>query len=245
VTAAVHNGNAWPGAERRNPPYSLPTYAVRAPLARWIAREAADAGRTRGRFRLLDVGCGGKPYYPFFEPFGVEYVGLDVVDNPCADLRGTVEDIPAEDGSFDVVLCTQVLEHADEPARAVRELRRVTAPGGRLLASTHGVQVYHPSPADYWRWTHAGLEKLFRENGDWSALTVTPASGTAACVGMLLAVYLELGTKRTRVAGAGRAAVAALNRVSEAIDRRSARLREAAPGTLHANYHVVADVAPA
>jgi SAM-dependent methyltransferase len=245
VTAASRDGDAWPGAERRNPPYSLPSYAVRAPLARWIAREAAEAGRSRGRFRLLDVGCGCKPYYPFFEPFGVEYVGLDAADNPCAELRGTAEAIPVEDASFDLVLCTQVLEHADDPPRAVSELRRVTAPGGRLLASTHGVQVYHPSPADYWRWTHAGLEKLFRENGEWSALTVAPGSGTAACVGMLLAVYVELGTKRTPLAGPGRATFAALNRISEGIDRRSARLREAAPGTLHANYHVAADVAPA
>ena len=245
MTAAARDSSAWPGAERRRPPYSLPSYAVRAPLARWIAAEAAEAGRTRGRFRLLDVGCGSKPYYPFFEPFDVEYVGLDPVENPRAELRGPVEAIPAEDASFDLVLCTQVLEHADDPAQAVRELRRVTAPGGRVLTSTHGVQVYHPSPADYWRWTHAGLEKVFRENGDWAALTVAPGSGTAACVGMVLAVYVELATKRTPLAPAGRGTVAGLNRVGEAIDRRWARLRSPGPGTLHANYHVSADVAPA
>ena len=36
---------------------------------------------------------------------------------------------PSPDASFDLVLCTQVLEHCDDPAQAVRELRRVTAPG--------------------------------------------------------------------------------------------------------------------
>ncbi len=74
-----------------------------------------------------------------------EYVGVDVA-NPAADLEGTVEEIPVEDGSFDVVLCTQMLEHALDPARAVGELRRVVAPGGRVLASTHGVQVVPPEP---------------------------------------------------------------------------------------------------
>ena len=74
------------------------------------------------------------------------------------------------------MLCTQVLEHVDDPAQAVRELARVTAPGGRVLASTHGVQVYHPSPVDYWRWTHAGLERLFRQNAEWASVTVVPAS---------------------------------------------------------------------
>ena len=49
-------------------------------------------------------------------------------------LDGTIESIPAEDASFDLVLCTQVLEHCDDPAQGVRELRRVTKPGGRVLA---------------------------------------------------------------------------------------------------------------
>ena len=32
-----------------------------------------------------------------------------------------------------------------------------------MLASTHGVMLYHPNPQDLWRWTHTGLERLFRE----------------------------------------------------------------------------------
>src|SRR5207247_4902511 len=127
-----------------------------------------------------------------------EYVGVDVA-NPPAELEGTVEDIPVADATFDVVLCTQTLEHANDPARAVRELRRAVAPGGRVLVSTHGVQVYHPNPDDYWRWTHAGLERLFRENASWSAVTVTPASGTTAGSGMLVATYLQPLAKRAHL----------------------------------------------
>ena len=82
---------------------------------------------------MLDVGCGVKPYYPWFEPYVSEYVGLDIGGNPNAELEGTIESIPAEDASFDLVLCTQVLEHCDDPAQGVRELRRVTKSGGRVL----------------------------------------------------------------------------------------------------------------
>jgi SAM-dependent methyltransferase len=231
----------WPGAERRRPPYSLPTYAVRAPLARWIEHEARVAGARPGRLRVLDVGCGQKPYYPFFAPFDVEYVGLDVVENPFAELRGSVEAIPAADGSFDLVLCTQVLEHCDEPAQAVRELRRVLAPGGRALVSTHGVQVYHPSPQDLWRWTHAGLERLFTTSADWARVVVEPSAGTAACLAMLLATYTDIAAKRAHVRPAARGVAWALNRGAEAIDRRAALLREPRPGTLFANLHVTAD----
>ncbi|HWQ23239.1 MAG TPA: class I SAM-dependent methyltransferase [Gaiellaceae bacterium] len=227
---------------RLAPPRSMPTYAVRAPLVRWLGEEARRAHADLGRYRVLDVGCGQKPYEPLFAPYALAYVGVDPVENPRAELRGPVEALPVEDGSFDLVLCNQVLEHCDDPAQAVKELRRVTAPGGRVLASTHGVMAYHPSPTDYWRWTHAGLAKLFGENAVWASVRVTPASGTTACLGMIASLYLDLALRRLRLGPLARPLVAAINTVAAAVDARSPLLREPGPGTLHANYHVVAEV---
>jgi SAM-dependent methyltransferase len=216
---------------------------VRSAIARWLEAEAAAIEARGDRVRILDVGCGVKPYYPLFASVASTYVGLDVVEIANAELLGSVEDIPAADASFDLVLCTQVLEHCDDPARAVREMRRVTAPGGRVLASTHGVQVYHPSPHDYWRWTHEGLRRLFAEHGDWQTLDVKPAGGTAACLGMLLATFVEIGCRRARAPGLARGPVWLLNRGGRALDSRVAMLREPVPGALFANLHVTA-VAP-
>jgi len=227
----------WPGETRRNPSRGSATYVVRAPLARWLEHEGANAAGAR----VLDVGCGVKPYYPYFAG-AASYVGVDVVENPAADLLGPVEALPVEDGSFDIVLCNQVLEHCDDPAQAVRELFRVTAPGGQVLASTHGVQVYHPSPNDLWRWTHAGLERLFRDNAEWGSLEVRPGAGTTACLGMLLTHTIELLAGRAHVRPAVRPLVWSVNWVAEAIDGRVASLREPIPGTIFANYHVVAGV---
>ena len=229
----------WPGVERRRPPLTSPTWAVRAPLAAWL-REHADRGEG---YRVLDVGCGPKPYYPFFAEWADDYVGVDVVENPAAELLGPVEALPVEDGSFDLVLCTQVLEHCDDPAQAVRELRRVTAPGGRVLASTHGVQVYHPSPEDLWRWTHVGLRRLFEREAEWAAVSVTPAGGTAGCLAMLLGTYLEIAGRRAHAAAAARPPVWLLNTAGRALDRRVRMLHEAVPGSLIANFHLAADVA--
>jgi SAM-dependent methyltransferase len=220
----------------------MPTYAVRAPLVRWLGEQAEAAGRDLGRYRLLDVGCGAKPYEPLFTPHASSYIGVDPVDNPRAELKGSVEALPVADGAFDVVLCNQVLEHCDDPSAAVSELHRVTAPGGRVLASTHGVMPYHPSPTDYWRWTHAGLEKLFRDMGDWASVRVTPASGTTACLGMLFSMYLDLMFRRVGLGVAAKPLVAAVNTVAVGIDGRSARLREPGPGALFANFHVLAEV---
>jgi ubiquinone/menaquinone biosynthesis C-methylase UbiE len=228
---------------RLDPPRSMPTYAVRAPLVRWLREQADAAHAAIGRYRVLDVGCGAKPYEPLFAPYAASYVGVDPGDNPRAELKGSVEELPVEDASFDVVLCNQVLEHCDSPARAVSELRRVTAPGGRVLVTTHGVMPYHPAPTDYWRWTHAGLEKLFLENGEWESVRVTPASGTTACLGMLVAMYLDLGFRRVGLGALAKPLIAVINTVATGIDGRSARLREPGPGGLFANFHVVAEVA--
>jgi SAM-dependent methyltransferase len=221
----------------------MPTYAVRAPLARWLAAEARRAAVDLGSYRLLDVGCGDKPYAPLFAPYVRKHVGVDPVDNPLAELRGRVEALPVDDGDFEVVLCAQVLEHCDDPAQAVRELHRVTTNGGRVLLSTHGAMVYHPNPVDLWRWTHAGLERLFGANGDWSSVTVTPASGTTACLGMLFSIYLEHVLRRTPLRSVRGGAVAVVNRTAAALDGRASVLREPGPGTIFANYHVVAEKA--
>ena len=229
------------GEDRRRPSRSRSTYAVRGPLAAWLESEGRRAAAERGGYRVLDVGAGIAPYRPFFAEAG-EYVTVDTVRD--ADVQDSAERLPVEDARFDVVLCTQVLEHVAEPAAVVRELRRVTAPGGRVLASTHGVQVYHPAPDDLWRWTHAGLERLFSANGTWSSLTVRPGGGTAACLGMLATTYIELLAGRVGARGLVRPLVAGINTAAETIDRRAASLREPVPGTLHANYHVTAEVAP-
>ena len=228
--------SAWPGAARRDPSPFSANWLIREPLAAWLRAQARELAAF-APLRILDVGCGVKPYYPFFAEIATTYVGVDAVDNPAAELGGLVERLPVDDASFDLVICTQVLEHCGDPARAVSELRRVTAPGGRVLASTHGIQVYHPSPTDYYRWTHDGLRLLFERNARWSSLTVTPAGGTAAALAMLLGTYIEIALRRRAFS---RWPVWLLNRLAVAAESRSSRLRDPLPGSLTPNLHVVA-----
>jgi SAM-dependent methyltransferase len=51
-------------------------------------------------------------------------------------VRANLESLPLPDASFDLVLCTQVIEHLLDPALGLRELARVLAPGGRLVITT-------------------------------------------------------------------------------------------------------------
>ncbi|MFN8223043.1 MAG: class I SAM-dependent methyltransferase [Gaiellales bacterium] len=229
---------------RLEPRPSMPTYAVRAPLAAWLREEARDAHAALGPYRLLDIGCGEKPYEPIFAPYVSSYVGVDPVDNPRAEVKGAAEALPLDDGCSDVTICIQVLEHVEDPAAVVRELHRVTAPGGRVLLSTHGVMVFHPNPVDRWRWTHQGLEKLFADAGEWASVRVTPSSGTTACLAMLTSIYLDHVLRRLRLARLMPPLVSIVNRVGAAIDRRQPLLAGTRPGTLTANYHVVAERRP-
>ena len=232
----------WPGEKHRQPKKSSVTYGTRVHLAQWLQGEAQRAAADFGRFRVLDIGCGRKPYFPYFAHNADEYVGVDIdIDNPMADLHAPVEDLPVEDDSFEVVLCTQVLEHCGDPDQAVTELHRVTAPGGRVLASTHGAQVYHPSPEDHWRWTHTGLELLFLRNAGWRSVTVQPAGGTATCLASLTGVYLDILFRRVHLSPMAEGLVWLLNSTGAGLDRRIPSLRAAKPGSIFLNYHVVAE----
>ena len=87
--------------------------------------------------RLLDAGCGtGRNLVEFGPGVGVDPAPEAV--EACAarglDVRqASLEALPFEDASFDRLLAADVLEHVDDDARALRELRRVSAPGAVLV----------------------------------------------------------------------------------------------------------------
>lgn len=115
--------------------------------------------------RILDYGSAESPYRSYF-PADADFVAADLPGNPDAALELTEEGaVPSEDDSFDVVLSTQVLEHVTDPRLHLSEAYRVLRPGGRLLLSTHGTFVWHPDPADYWRWTGEGLRREVENAG--------------------------------------------------------------------------------
>ena len=131
----------------------LPLSSLSDCLQGTIASELAH----RSSLRLLDVGCGCKPYLPYFSQCVSEHIGIDVVPGEHVDDIGVAENLPYPDESFDIVLCTQVLEHSEDPHAAAREMFRVLRPGGLALISTHGVFLYHPDPPESDRDYGAGL----------------------------------------------------------------------------------------
>ena len=63
------------------------------------------------------------------------------------------------------MLCTQVLEHSDDPDRGIKSIFRILRPGGHLIVSAPHIWFYHPHPSDNWRFTQEGLTRLVVRRG--------------------------------------------------------------------------------
>ncbi len=63
----------------------------------------------------------------------LDYVTADLEHLPLVDVQVDITDMHFEDESFDTIVCSHVLEHVRDDARAMREMRRILRPGGRAF----------------------------------------------------------------------------------------------------------------
>lgn len=136
----------------------------------------------QSRGKTLDVGCGNALYRDLFP----NRTSLDIErrDGVAVDVIGDTHDLsifPQE--SFDVILCTEVLEHLHTPAQAIAEFHRILKPGGTLLLTTRFVFPLHDIPNDYYRYTKYGLQYLLR---DFNNVEVAEEASTIETIAVLL-----------------------------------------------------------
>ena len=133
--------------------------------------------------RILDVGCGSLPYRKLFQGRYSEYVGCDQFPVNGSVVQCPADDLPFPDNEFDSVVCFQVLEHVPRPWAVVAEVKRVLKPGGLFLATVPFIFPHHPSPTDFYRFTHEGLAQLALEAGlEIEEITVQCRSLTTICL---------------------------------------------------------------
>jgi SAM-dependent methyltransferase len=150
--------------------------------------------------RVLEVGCGAHGLIFFFE--GGERVGVDPLADDYRDLfpawqdRATTiaargEQLPFADSSFDIVLCDNVVDHAEAPRRIVEEMARVLTPGG-LLYFTVNIHhpVYHWAASIHAAWRAAGIPFEITPFADHT-VHLTPAAACRLLAGLPLRIVSE------------------------------------------------------
>ena len=119
---------------------------------RAVLRALLDRAGLTPPLRVLDAGCGTGRNLEDLRRLG-EARGVDPSEDAVRFCRergldgveqARVESLPFPEGSFDLILAADVLEHTDDDGAALRELHRVAAPGALLVATV---------PAYAWLWT--------------------------------------------------------------------------------------------
>jgi SAM-dependent methyltransferase len=164
--------------------------------------------------RVLEVGSGAHGLVFFFgttrgvgcDPLACDYAALfPAWQGRARTVAAAGERLPFADASFDVVLCDNVVDHAEDPARIARELTRVLAPGGLLYFTVN----FH----------HAVYSAAARAHSAWNAAGLRLEIGPFADH----TVHLTLSAARSLFDGLPLRAIDESGNVSDA--KRAARLR--------------------
>ena len=135
-------------------------------------RLLADAIKTHANQingKILDYGCGSKPYQTLFK-FN-EYIGVDIENpghshaNENVDVFFDGKTLPFADNTFDSCFSSEVLEHVFDIDASLKEISRILKPNGKILITTPFVWDEHEAPHDYCRYTSFGLKDVLERNG--------------------------------------------------------------------------------
>lgn len=119
----------------------------------------------------------------------VDYKVLDKVLDYHPDIVGDVQNLPLQDETVEAIICIAVLEHVEEPQRAVKEIYRILKPGGYCFIYTPFLFYYHPMKGyydDFYRFTFDGVKYMTR---DFSKVDVQNVRGAFSTIANLLPVF--------------------------------------------------------
>ena len=162
-----------------NSPVYLEHHFFHASLRSAIAQYA--------RGKLLDIGCGNKPYEDLLIGKIENYVGCDIVQSSenKVDVIAPANHIPLESNMFDTVFSTQTIEHVGDCQGLVNEAFRLLKPGGYFIVSGPMYWPLHEEPYDFYRFTKHGFKHLFDQAG-LQTVEIIPNGGKWALMGQVI-----------------------------------------------------------
>jgi uncharacterized protein YbaR (Trm112 family)/SAM-dependent methyltransferase len=112
---------------------------------------------------------------------------VDLQEN--ADIVGDVRYLPFQENSIDFLFVIAVLEHVDDPAKAVKDIYRSLKPGGKVYAEIPFCRAYHAVPCDFQRYTLSGIEKLFE---NFRCIEKGVASGPGSAMSLSISSFFAI-----------------------------------------------------
>lgn len=147
-----------------NPDIRHPGYLTRRGLLEALARHSPAL-----EGRLMDFGCGSKPYKILFSVN--EYIGVDFQgeghshENEQIDVFYNGKTLPFPNEHFDSVFSSEVFEHIFNLEEILSEINRVLKPGGKILITCPFCICEHEVPNDFARYTSFGIQHLMNKHG--------------------------------------------------------------------------------
>ncbi|UYO93967.1 class I SAM-dependent methyltransferase [Pollutimonas sp. M17] len=119
--------------------------------------------------KVLDFGCGERPFEFYFSRFGAQAVACDLQQNRFGTVDVVLDrkapKLPFEAGTFDAICLFDVLEHIEDDLALLGELHRILKNDGLLLLSVPFMYRFHEIPHDYRRYTPTGLQFVLTRSG--------------------------------------------------------------------------------
>lgn len=186
----------WEGAPRRwGPNTGHPNEATRNRLAyRQLAAALRYSADRYASGRLLDIGCGTKPWRETFADRVDEHLGADHEQTlhglAAVDIVCDAYSVPLAEGSVDTILLTEVLEHLERPADALAECLRLLRAGGHVIATTPFSWPLHEAPRDFFRYSPHGLRHVAETVG-LEVVEMRPLSGIWSTIALHVSYALQ------------------------------------------------------
>jgi SAM-dependent methyltransferase len=143
-----------------------PAYWELTPVNRAMRDAVVGFVADRRYERVLDLGAGNLAFRTLLKPVADTYLSVDLTPTH-RDLTAVADGsmLPFADHSLDLVLCSAVIEHTEDPEDLLHEIGRVLRPGGDLILTAPFLHQMHGEPHDYWRFTSYGIRVLLDRAG--------------------------------------------------------------------------------
>jgi SAM-dependent methyltransferase len=150
-------------------------------------RELFTSIQQYAKGKLLDIGCGNKPYKTWTEGKITSYIGCDIVQSSAnkVDVLCQANNIPLENESFETLLSTQTIEHLEDYQGMVNEAFRLLKNDGYFILSGPFYWHLHEEPYDFYRFTKHGFKYILEKAG-FEILEIKENGGAWATLGLML-----------------------------------------------------------